>query len=234
MQNLEETKNLIAQSKNIYLIPSKEPEAIASTMALFYTLKDLGKNVNVAIEEFPENLKFLSPSLDFISNPKNFVISIPSNVAKISNINYERNDEFLKIHLGIESGNIKKDNIAFYFSEPKPDIVITIGIQDYQKELEERLDSLGFLLDCPIINIDHRQDNKKFGIINIIEDMSLAEIIFDLDKTSHKGSDQCLLTALYVYTENFTKNQTPETFQLASTLMKAGANLKTISDNLKI
>ena len=98
MEN-QEIKQTITDSKNIYLIPSKEPEAITATLALFYTLKELGKNVNLIIENPPENLKFLSPSLDFISYPKNFVISIPNKVALISQIFYEKNDDALKIHL---------------------------------------------------------------------------------------------------------------------------------------
>jgi len=228
-----EAKNLIATSKNIYLIASQEPEAMACTMALFYTLKYLDKNVNVVMEELPEKLKFLSPSIDFISHPKNFVISIPGSIAKISQVHYEKNDDFLKIHLMLESGNIKKDNISFYFEEAKPDLVITIGIQDYQKELSRNLDSLGFLLDCQVLNIDNMQENKKFGKINIVTEGSLAEIIFDIDKTIDKEFAECLLTGLIIHTNNFTNNQTPEIFQLASTLMKAGADLKVITDNLK-
>ena len=77
----------------------------------------------------------MTPSLDFISYPKNFVISIPNKVANISQIFYEKNDEALKIHLTLENGNIKKDNIAFYFSETKPDLIITLGIKDYAEEL---------------------------------------------------------------------------------------------------
>ena len=77
MENITESKQIISEAKNIYLIPSKSPEAIAATLALFYTLKELGKNVNLIIETLPENLKFLTPSLDFVSYPKNFVLSRP-------------------------------------------------------------------------------------------------------------------------------------------------------------
>jgi hypothetical protein len=176
---LQESKNLISQAKNIYLIPSQEPEAMTSTLALFYTLKELNKNVNLVIDNLPENLKFLSPSLDFISYPKNFVIAIPKKIAEISQISYEKNEEALKIHLTLENGNIKKENIAFYFSEPKPDLIITIGISNYQEQLKN-MDSFGFLLDSPILNIDNKTENKKFGKINIIEERPLLEIIMHL------------------------------------------------------
>lgn len=174
-----EAKQLITDVKNIYLIPSREPEAITATMALFYTLKELGKNVNLVIENLPESLKFLTPSLDFISYPKNFVISVPNKIAKVSQIYYEKNDETLKIHLTVENGSIKKDNISFYYSEAKPDLVITVGVNDYQAMLQD-MDSFGFLLDCNILNIDNKTDNKKFGKMNLVEEKPLLEIIMRL------------------------------------------------------
>ncbi|MCX6723911.1 MAG: hypothetical protein NT155_01905 [Candidatus Staskawiczbacteria bacterium] len=232
MEN-QEVKQLIADSKNIYLIPSEEPEAVTSALALFYTLKDLAKNVNLVIENLPENLKFLSPSLDFISYPKNFVISVPNNVAQVSQIYYEKNNDDLKIHLTIESGNIKKENILFYFAESKPDLIITLGIKDYQKELSDKLNSFGFLLDSPVVNIDNSQDNQKFGKINLIEDKSLSEIIFGLTENVKKESATCLLTGLVLYTGNFKNKITAEIFQISSVLMKLGASLMEINKNIK-
>jgi len=254
MENISETKQIIADSKNIYLVTSQEQEAITSTLALFYTLKDLGKNVNLVIDALPENLKFLAPSLDFISYPKNFVVSIPNNIAQISQIYYEKNSDALKIHLTLEGGSIKKDNISFYFSEAKPDLIITIGIKDYQKELAGRLNSFGFLLDSPILNIDNGQDNQKFGKINLLGESSLSEIIFELTKPDKspaghldgpvtippradlvgKETAACLLTGLVVYTENFKNRITANIFEMASSLMKKEADLQIIMSNIKL
>ena len=233
MENITETKKIIGDSKNIYLITSQEPEAITSTLALFYTLKDLGKNVNLLVDILPENLKFLAPSLDFISYPKNFVISVPKNVADISQIYYEKNEDALKIHLTLENGSIKKDNIAFYFAETKPDLIITVGIKDYQKELAEKLNSFGFLLDSPVVDIDNSQDNRKFGKINLIGDASLSEIIFSLTENLKKESAACLLTGLVIYTADFKNKITAKIFEMASSLMKTGADLQNIKNNIK-
>jgi len=242
MENFIEAKQLISDSKNIYVVCSETSEAVSSVLALFYTLKNLGKNVNLIMDPpaggLPENLKFLSPSLDFISYPKNLVISIPDSVAKISQIYYEKNDQTFKIHLGLASGNVKKDNVSFYYAEAKPDLIITVGIKDYLGALDEKLDSFGFLLDSTILNIDNSKDNKNFGKINLVGEIPLSEIIFNLTESnppaSGKESATCLLTSLVVYTENFKKNITAEVFQMASNLMKAGADLKEINNNLKI
>lgn len=193
MENLNEAKQIILDSKNIYLIPKEEPEAITSALALFYTLKESGKNVNLVIEKFPENLKFLIPGPDFISYPKNFVISIPNKLANVSQVFYEKKDDALKIHLTVENGIIKKEDVSFYFTDAKPDLIITLGIKDYLQELSGKLNSFGFLLDSLVLNIDSSasldtdamQENKKFGKINIIENRPLLEIIMRLINNLH-------------------------------------------------
>jgi len=232
MENSQEAKKIISEAKNIYLITSQKTEAIASTLALFYTLKEQGKNVNALIENLPENLKFLSPSLDFISYPKSFVISIPKNIAQISQVYYEKNDNGLKIYLTIENGNIKKDDISFYFSETKPELIITVGIEDFSAELPNKLNSFGFLLDSPILNIDNSKENKKFGKMNLVEEKPLAEIISKLTDIKNREPAHCLLASLVIYTENFKRNPTAEIFQLASDLMKKGGDLKEIASNI--
>ncbi len=238
MEQIEESKNLINQSENIYLIPAENTEAISSALALFYTLKDLGKNVNIITENFPENLKFLLPDLNFISYPKNFVISIPNKVANVSQVFYEKNEEAVKIHLTVESGNIKKDNISFYFSETKPDLIITVGVDDYLKDLDGRLNSFGFLLDSPILNIDSSQNNKKFGKINLVEDSPLSETVFSLIKeiaqSIKKEAADSLLASIIIFTDNFQKNISAEIFQDSSLLMNCGADFKNISEKLKL
>src|SRR3989338_6090928 len=203
-KNFGETSNgvkqLIGEAKNICVIPSQtnEPESLTAALALFYILKELHKNVNLIIQDFPEKLNFLVPSLDFITSPKNFVISIPKSVAEVSQIYYEKNEENLKIHLTVDKGRIKKEDVLFYFSSAKPDLVITLGIKDLESQLKDQLDSFGFILDTPILNIDTKtendtdnqeslgeanNENKKFGRVDLVEKKSISEIIFTLAKS---------------------------------------------------
>lgn len=248
MENLDDIKNLISEAKNICVIPlqTNEPESLPAALALFYTLRELHKNVNLIAGDVPEKFNFLVPPLDFISQPKNFVISIPKNVAEISQVYYEKNEDDLKIHLTIDRGNIKKDNISFYFSDAKPDLIITLGIKDFKKELENKLDSFGFLLDSPIINIDgltsltvdNALENTKFGKINAIEEESLPEAILEIIKALQinavdKNTANSLLTGLVIHYENFQhQDVTPETFELCARLMRQGANHQQIIANI--
>lgn len=232
----EELKNLISQAKNIYLLPAENSqEAIPCALALFYTLKHLNKNVNMVIESFPEKFNFLVPSLDFISYPRNFVISVPSSVALISQVYYEKSEENLKIHLTLDKGTIKKDNISFYYSDARPDLIIALGIKDFKKELEGKLNQFAFLMESDILNLDTDvQNNKNFGKINLVEDKALSEIVLDLandlsKESVKKESATCLLSALVVYTDNFKNQKTNSSaLECASNLMKAGADREKI------
>src|SRR3989344_6494407 len=251
--NIGETSNgvqkLIADAKTICIIPSgiHEPESLTAALALFYTLKELQKNVNLIEEDIPSKFSFLIPPLDFISQPKNFVIAIPKEAAEVSQVYYEKTEGNLKIHLTIDKGNIKKDNISFYFADAKPDLIITLGIKDFQKELGGKLDSFGFLLESPILNIDSfspltagnqesfgagafdktqdgQDENRKFGQFNIIEKASLSETVLELIKTinpnvSNKNTANCLLTGLTLHYDNFQNENTgAKIFELCSYL----------------
>lgn len=239
MEEMQDIVQLIGDAKNICIIPQQSTgESVPNALAFFYTLKELGKNVNLIIENVPDAFNFLIPSLDFISTPKNFVISVPRSVAEVSQVYYEKNEENLKIHLTVDKGNLKKDHIAFYFQEAKPDLIITLGIQDFQKELQGQLDSFGFLLDTPILNIDNSPKNSEFGKINIVKQTSLSQITLDIitaldENLIKKQAANCLLTGLILHYDNFAHlNTGPEIFEITADLMKKGAERHKIVEHL--
>jgi len=239
----EELKNVLASAKNICIIPAQSDqsrtlttvgESAAAALALFYTLKELGKNVNLLAGRFSEKLDLLVPSLDALTTPKNVVISVPKAAADISQVYYEKNDDQLKIHLTVERGQLKKEHISFYFEESKPDLVITLGIQNFQEALAGTLNSFGYLLDAPIVNIDNNLQNLKFGAHNVVEEKSLAELVLEIIGTQPgKNAANCLLAGLVMHYENFKSKKTgPEIFQLVSQLIKQGAQYDTIVDSI--
>lgn len=247
MDALNEAKKLINEAKNISVVSPETNggEAVLCALSLFYTLRELNKNVNLLIEEFPEKFSFLIPSPDFISQPKNLVISIPSAAADVSQVYYEKNADGLKIHLAVDKGNIKKDNVSFYFSEPKPDLVITLGIKNFRRHLESKMDAFGYLLGSSILNIDTLpqatggEENQKFGAVNLLENRSLSEIAIDIiksmDENLIKGSSaSCLLAGMVVFYENFGNAATSSsTLKTASYLMEKGANYNQITENIQ-
>lgn len=232
-----EGQKIIKEVKNIYILPSEKNwgESISASLALFYTLKKLNKNVNLVIEEIPDKLHFLIPSLNFISYPKDFVISVRGKDAGISQVRYEKNEENLKIYLTLDKGNIKKDDISFSFFSCKPDLLITVGVADLDSI---RANNPGLVLGTPIINIDNQKENTKFGSYNLIGDNSLAELVTNFVKSLDAGLfDQniatCLLTAVIIFSDNFKSPKTsPEIFEATAFLTKQGALHQEIIQNL--
>ncbi len=232
----ENLKTLVDQSKDIYIFPDpSNTQALSCALALFYTLKELNKNANLMIEEMPEKLKFLVPTLDYISLPKNFVISIPSQKAEISQIRYEKDEASLKVFLTIEKGSVKKSDVSFYFAEQKPELLITLGCQSLS--LPEQMANM--LSDVPVLNIDNQKENSNFGQTNLVDhEKSLSEIVFELLKLVSESSIKdkvadSILAGLILSSDNFQKQDTSaDALGMASLLIKKGANRQKIADSL--
>lgn len=237
MDILQEAKSLINDSQNIYIFPSeKREESITSALALFYTLKDLNKNVNLIIEEVPEKLKFLIPSLDHIAYPKNLSISIPKSSAEISQIRYEKNEDNLKFFLTIDKGSVKKSDVSFCFTEPKLDLIITVGLKD-----REEVKSPNYFnnTDLTILNIDNQKENLNFGRINLIENNEpLSEIIFTFIKSISgnlikKEAATNLLAGIIIASDNFkSQNTSPQILETSAALIRKGGCHQEIISNL--
>ena len=84
-----------------------------------------------------------------------------------------------------------------------------------------------------------RQENTKFGKINLVENRSLAEIIFDVvnslgENLISKNVATCLLTGLVMYYEDFkSKRTTAQIFHTAAELVKRGAGHQQIVENIR-
>lgn len=90
-----------------------------------------------------------------------------------------------------------------------------------------------------LINIDHHQSNTRYGDINWVseDEPSTGELIFTLLKTARWKISQpiadCLFTAISTDTGSFQYPTTrPATFHIAGELVKRGANLAEICDEV--
>lgn len=186
MNSFQKAKKLIKEAKSIYILPSEDNqiETISSSLALFYTLRKLSKNVNLIVEEIPSKLQFLIPSLNFLTYPKDFVISIPNPGTGVSQVRYEKNKENLKIYLTSEKGDFKKSDISFGWTNFNPDLLITIGVKDFNYCQEFFPENPKNLFNLPVLNIDNQTGNKNFGQTNLVKSVcSLREIITNLIKS---------------------------------------------------
>jgi len=228
MNNYKEAEKTIKKSQNIWIFPSENlPDSIPASLALFYTLKKLSKNVNLFLENFPKKIEFLVPSLDFIDYPSEFIISIKNSDEDISQLYYEKNENDLKLFFKLKRGIIKKKNISFDWTWKKPDLIVTIGIKKLNEigKLPEKIQKV------PILNIDTQNGNKMFGNINLIDQNSTiteitTQVIKSIDENLFEENiSTCLLTGLILISDNFSKPENlPQVFERAAFLMKKGGS----------
>ncbi|MBI2042515.1 MAG: hypothetical protein HYT21_02115 [Candidatus Nealsonbacteria bacterium] len=253
MESLIKAQKLIESSQDILIFPSAEAQgdSLGAAMALFFTLKKLGKNVNLSADAIPERFQFLA---DTKEPPRDFIISVNTAENVISKLRYEKNENGLKIYLTTKGSSLKPAHISFPSEEINdiigaeertardPDLAIIIGaaslesLGDYFKKNAELLSQIS------ILNLDNQPFNENFGDINLLEITSaLSEITLDLIEALESSQtdllDQktatALLTGIIWSSQNFRNPRTrPKTFKAAVSLIDRGADHQAIIHHL--
>jgi phosphoesterase RecJ-like protein len=89
-----------------------------------------------------------------------------------------------------------------------------------------------------IINIDHHQDNRRFGNFNVVEMVSsvgelTCHMFQQLGWSISADQATCLYAAMMYDTGSFlNSNVKPETFRVAATLLEAGADTEKVIQNM--
>lgn len=238
---MEKIKKVIEEKENIILLPSPDfkKDIFPATLALFSSLKKLGKNVKLIAENYPERFEFLVKKSNFYLPENDFLISIKEVGVKLSQIFYEKTEQGLNLYLKTNQGRLKNENISLNplnTLTPKY-LLITIGIESikkvenlFKKEGESEV----------IINIDNKPENENYGQINLIEENypSFSEIIFEfLESIDENLFDieisNSLLAGIIQGTSNLQNPKlSSKTFQKIAYLMSKGANFSKITSNL--
>ena len=246
---LDEAKNLINRSQDIFILPSKnlQGDNLGASLSLFYTLKKLNKNVNVFIENIPEKFQFFN---DFqTNNSKEFIISLNSAQKEVEQLRYENNEQNLKIYLTLRKGEIQEKDIKLNTvmkdpnftqtkSDKQPDLLVVLGTEslDNVKCSQQNFQNI---FETPILNIDNQPSNENFGDVNLIDmTSSLSEISLELIKTIEKNAISkdiatYLLAGIIWSSQNLQNPKTrPKTFETASWLIEKGAEHQEIIRHL--
>ncbi len=230
VENLKKIKKVIERAQNVSLLPSPDfrKDSFPATLALFYSLKKLSKNVNLLTRDYPKRFSFLIEKEEVTLPKADFLISIRQAGTKVSQLFYEKRENGLALYLKTKGEELKKENVSI---QPLGlgDLLITLGVGEFKK-VEK------FLKGKPkfLINIDNQLDNKNYGDLNLIElgAPSFSEIAFDLISTIDENLfdekiSNCLLAGIVQGTSNFQDPKVNEqTFQKTSLLIEKGADFK--------
>jgi len=215
MITFNQIKQLIEASENILISLPQEVDGdnFCGALALFYTLKKLGKKVNLISPHFPEKLKFLINE-EVLENQNSLLISMKMKGGKIDKIRYEKDSQELKFYLNLKNGEIEIENISFKTSEEMPDLIIT---------LEE-----GGLVFNPTLAAKEKLILYKSSSLSVCQTINNFLESFEENLIQGKIAT-CLLAGLIVFTQNFQNSKVnPEILKEVSWLIKRGADYQSV------
>jgi len=166
---------LIEESKNIAIIPSKLAglDAFCAGAAMYYMIKDLGKDVSfIYIGKLPEKSQNIISSDDITSNigKRSLLVSIDYSGTEASKVRYSTENDILYLRISPVSLDFQKEaKIKTRITGFDFDAIFVMGAQriyDLGKTYEN-LDTISKV--SKIINIDNTERNERFGFINVID-----------------------------------------------------------------
>lgn len=246
LETLEQIQKLLAEKKRILLtFPQGDGDSVGSALALANVLRQENKVVDIAMENFvlPTTYKFLDGS-DTIKNQltqlQQFIISLDVTDRGLSSLTYDVVNETLRIAITPKQGVLGRDRVRTTQSAFAYDLIIVLNSPDLSSLGAIYADNTELFLKTPIINIDHKPENDRFGHVHHIDitATTTAELVYEVVKTIAperitKEVATALLTAIVAKTRSFKNEAThPRLLSLASTLIGLGADRDAIVRHL--
>lgn len=239
MEEFKKLKRVLEKYHHVNILPSPDyrSDSFPASLAVFYSLRKMKKNVKLLADNYPRKFDFLVTKEDIGPQQADFLISIKEAGTKLSQLFYEKTENGLNLFLKTSGGELKKENVSFQplGQRNAEELLITVGVSS-QKDIKPFLDSrINF-----IVNIDNQPDNENFGQLNLVQETpTLTEAAFDIlnclleEKPFDPKIANTLLAGIVEGTANFQKgNIGSETLEKASCLIRAGAELQGIVKKL--
>lgn len=244
---LEQASTLLRQSTTpLILLPaSPSTDALAAGLALLLVLEKQGKAAKIVSPNFtlPEGHDFLPKNTAIeqrLTSLRNFVISVDVARTKLDALSYDVRDNRLHIYLSPKQGFYEAKDVTTSAGSFAHDVIITLDLPTLESLGALYHDNAEFFYQVPIVNIDHRAENGRFGHCNVVDVVasSVSEILFELFHVlgfEHVDEQVAtsLLTGIISKTRVFQNQRvTPRSLAVASHLMSAGARREEIIQHL--
>jgi len=235
--NKKQVCGLIKKSSNpLILIPENfDIDSVSGALALHLFLEKSKKNPSIACSvAIPEKFLFLADKKiieNDIQGECRYKISFDIGDSQIRELSYEQEEGILKINLATVGNKFVLEKPRVDQLKFKYDLIFSIGSPDLGSLGKIYYDNSCFFSEMPIVNIDCRAKNEKYGSVNLIQpDSSVSELIAEIvgmisrDILDSRIAD-LLLAGIIAKTNNFQAAKIKaETFALVSVLLRTGAN----------
>ena len=246
---IKQFNKLISQSKHILILLPENPKpdyfCTALAFAHFFDVKNI--KTTIAFKDPYEQtsiMSFLSQPqtteiIDSIAGTRDLILTFNTKYNKILGVKTEQTDDEFKIYVTPEKGMIDSRDFSFVPGKFPYDVIVTVGATDKEDmgKLYEEIPDIFY--ELPIINIDNKSANERFGQVNIVDIVASStseiagNIIENIDGQISNSGAQCLLAGIINETHSFQNQKTtPQSMTLASRLIDYGANQQVIIRNL--
>lgn len=231
---------LIEKAKHIGLIlpanPNHDILASAEVLARFLSTRRIytGLVTPSSIHSLSTNTTF-SSLLSLKPLTREFIISLDTADAPISQLRYENTKTQIDIILSPSTYSMLQDRVSFREGHTQCDCIITIGVDDIETiDTSPTHADPSLLSEVPIIALAVTQTHKQYGQINCIDSSlpSVAELVYRLlaafpDHTIAGDSATLLLSGILHRTDNFTVLANASTLLSSHELIGLGAHFET-------
>ncbi|MCD6410726.1 hypothetical protein J7K92_02160 [bacterium] len=234
MDELQEIRQKIINSQSVLLVTKSGKltlDLISAFFCLFYTLKRIGKKVNIYPETIKNKFSLLPHPID---NLDTYILEIspPNN---ISELYYQKSSESFRLLITLSKNSSSSNNIRLFSLEDDPlnlnvDLIISLGVRNLEELGEYYEKNFKTFFEGFILNIDNQKDNFNFGQINWIKkDMALSEIVHQLAiNLLPKTEDKILLENLFVGIIDYYKKDPEKILQVFTLAQRNALEIKNI------
>ncbi len=203
--------DLLTNAKNIAVIPSKVAgcDSFAAAVGLYYMLiaktKDTGKTVKFVYDgEVPAQCGQLIPQKEISANlsQRDLLISIKYDDTTSTSVSYTTDNGVFVLKMGPISKDFDTTKIRAKITGFDFDLVITVGAQEFEDLGQIYTNLKTEIHNAKIINVDNSSNNKRYGVVNIIDAKTdtLGELIYKhasyWELIPNKQSAKALLTGI--------------------------------------
>lgn len=241
-----EVAGKISEAHNVLIALSSDPsvDEMAAAIGLSLYLDKLGKRATAIYSgSTPNALEFLNPEETFEPSAdtlQDFVIAL--NKEKADHLRYKLDGDYVKIYITPYKARLSDEDLEFSYGDYNVDLVLSLDVAN-GIDLDSALREHGRIMhDAVIINITTGNPGK-FGEIewsdkraSSISEM-IARLLYSVKSKVEVGKEEAtaFLTGIVAATDHFSNaTTTPETMQMASRLMRSGANQQLVSKNIAL
>ncbi|HLC43584.1 MAG TPA: DHH family phosphoesterase, partial [Patescibacteria group bacterium] len=171
----QQVVEILKTKQRILLLTHKNPDgdAIGSILALYLSLKKLGKDVVAvcndpapAVFEYLPQIKEISQNF---ANGRDFVISLDVSQTKADKVLYKIVGDKLNIIITPVSGNFTPEMVMTAAGSFNFETVVVLDSTDLERIGSPYEKNPEVFYEVPVVNIDHHAGNDQFGKINWVD-----------------------------------------------------------------